>query len=199
MSELNGVASGGWSRVFPTTPCPICRRPDWCSVSSDGDVCKCMRIQEGSFQTIHQDDGQTGYLHRLREAAAMPTPTRNLADPATRHRVYTALLAKLSLSTEHRENLQRRGLSAANILATGYRTLPIRGRAKVAREVRAQFGDVVMGVPGFIVKEGDHGSCYLSIAGAAGFLIPIRDAEGRIVALKVRRDGGGEGNRYFYV
>ena len=40
-------------------------------------------------------------------------------------------------------------------------------------------------------KDGDKGK-YLTIAGTAGTLVPCRDIEGNIVALKVRRDGEKE-------
>lgn len=38
-----------------------------------------------------------------------------------------------------------------------------------------------------------------SVAGAAGMLVPVRDAEGRIIALKVRADKAGAGSKYTYL
>jgi len=55
-----------------------------------------------------------------------------------------------------------------------------------------------MTVPGFITRPGDRGP-YRTLAGPAGLLIPVRDPQGRIVALKIRRDEAGAGNRYCYL
>jgi hypothetical protein len=43
-------------------------------------------------------------------------------------------------------------------------------------------------VPGFVFKDGNDGRPYLTLAGAAGLLVPVRDALGNIVALQVRHD-----------
>jgi hypothetical protein len=59
-----------------------------------------------------------------------------------------------------------------------------------------RFGDDVCGeVPGLYVAEQD-GRRWWSVAGAVGLLIPVRDLEGHIVALKVRADEAGDGPRY---
>lgn len=53
-----------WCKVTKADPCPICRHPDWCTVSVDGEVALCGRIEQGSFQ---QALNGGGYLHRLVE------------------------------------------------------------------------------------------------------------------------------------
>jgi hypothetical protein len=50
-------------------------------------------------------------------------------------------------------------------------------------------------VPGFYVAE-RNGQRWWSFAGAAGLLIPVRDLEGHIVALKVRADAPGDSPKY---
>lgn len=55
-----------------------------------------------------------------------------------------------------------------------------------------------LGVPGFHRKE-ESGRSWYSLAGYPGVLVPCRDINGRIVALKVRRDGAFEGPRYTYL
>jgi hypothetical protein len=106
----------------------------------------------------------------------------------------------MSLSKAHRESLQQRGLSDEAIDRLGYRSLPIQGRASLARKTAEAIGDGLVTVPGFVVKSGKEGRPYLTIAGSAGLLIPVRDAAGRIVALLVRRDNSADGgNRYSYL
>lgn len=34
-----------WRRVSRREPCPVCGKPDWCGVSSDGAACHCMRVE----------------------------------------------------------------------------------------------------------------------------------------------------------
>ena len=42
-------------------PCPICKKPDWCGVSADGNIAICMRIQS------NKPTNNGGYLHILKE------------------------------------------------------------------------------------------------------------------------------------
>ena len=46
-------------RVSSAHPCPICEKPDWCLVATDGSVAICARV-EGSKRC-----GDSGWLHRL--------------------------------------------------------------------------------------------------------------------------------------
>ena len=63
--------------------------------------------------------------------------------------------------------------------------MPDRWRQAIASELAGKFGqDVLLSVPGFFVNK--HG-CF-SIACMTGLLIPVRDARGRIIALRVRLD-----------
>jgi hypothetical protein len=107
-------------------------------------------------------------------------------------------LARLILTAPHRDNLRGRGLTDEVIDRNSYRTLLVRGRARLAKELRERFGDALLQVPGFVVKE-KAGQRYVTIAGAAGILVPVRDLEGRVIALKVRRDDPGDGPKYIYV
>src|SRR5262249_50644407 len=91
-----------------------------------------------------------------------------------------------------------RGLADVEIDRRGYRTLPGRGRPRIVGDLRGRFGEAVLRVPGFITREHD-GRRYLTLAGPAGLLVPVRDAAGRVVALLVRRDKDGDGSRYVYV
>jgi hypothetical protein len=59
------MASSKWVRVSKKSPCPICEQADWCSISADGAVAKCMRVAEGSFKSKDDVNGGCYYLHRL--------------------------------------------------------------------------------------------------------------------------------------
>jgi hypothetical protein len=164
-----------------------------------------MKVDAGSFKAGEQKDGARYYLHRLAGAARhdpaprRPGPETPRADPDLLNRAYSALLARLPLSQAHREALRGRGLSDAEIDCRGYRTLTIRGRARLAGELREQLGDALLSVPGFHVKPGEGGRPYVTVAGAAGLLLPVRDAGGRVVALLVRRDDAKDGGKYSYL
>src|SRR5262249_27324221 len=129
-----------------------------------------------------------------------PGPQTTRAGDDLLHRAYSALLSPLVLSPAHREALRPRALNDVEIDRRGYRTLPVQGRARLARDLRAQLGDALLSVPGFGVRPGEGGRPYVTVAGAAGLLVPVRDAAGRIVALLVRRDGDGDGRgKYLYL
>ena len=49
----------GWRRVTKQSPCPVCGKPKWCSVSVDGEIAKCMKVES---DTRTKDNG---WLHRL--------------------------------------------------------------------------------------------------------------------------------------
>jgi hypothetical protein len=164
-----------------------------------------MRVADGAFRTKTDKNGAEYYLHRLAGGPRLgaDVPLRPAAEGARAeagflHAVYSDLLALLTLAAGHRDNLRGRDLTDEQIDRRGYRTLPVQGRARLAAKLREQFGGKVLSVPGLVVKQGKNGP-YLSIAGAAGLLVPVRDPAGRVLALKVRRDDGGPGSRYSYV
>jgi hypothetical protein len=199
--------AGNWRRVSAGNPCPVCRHADWCSISADGTLAACRRVEAGAWRSKTDRAGAPVYLHRLDgRAAATPTPppqpgghAPEKADADTLHRVYSALLAALPLSKAHQEALQRRGLGDADIDRRGYRTMPVQGRARIAGDLLDRFGDAMLRVPGVIVREPD-GRRYLTLAGVAGLLVPVRDTAGRIVALLCRRDDASDGRgKYLYL
>ncbi len=115
--------------------------------------------------------------------------------PETRHAVYSALLHLLPLHAQHRQALQRRGLSNQHIMCGQYRSLGA-GRARVSRELVDRFGaSICASIPGLYLKCVDGGTWW-SIAGASGLLIPIRDLQGRVIAFKIRADDENGNGRY---
>jgi hypothetical protein len=165
-----------------------------------------MRVEEGSFRSKQDQGGGHYHLHRLADGPRLdadvpppPGPEAKRADADTLHEVYSALLARLALGKSHGNALHRRGLGDDAIDRGGYRTLPAQGRPRIVRDLHERFGDKLLRVPGFVVKEGQPGR-YLTLRGPAGLLVPCRDRAGRILALKARRDDAGQGGpRYVYV
>ena len=75
-------------RVSRSNPCPICGKPDWCTVSDDGEVVYCMRIQ--SNMQCKND----AWMHFLKDRdprlppqrrAPMPLPSKQGAFDAARY------------------------------------------------------------------------------------------------------------------
>lgn len=198
-----------WQEASKQQPCPICGKPDWCSVSADGQMAICRRLDDGAGRRCADAAGADYWVYRRTGQAwgappeAITTPlsagdaASQCADADTLHRVYSALLDSLGLSGPHRADLQRRGLSGPDIDRHGYRTLPDRDRAALARRLVEAFGvDIARQIPGLYIREQD-GRSWWSLAGAPGILIPVRDIAGRIVALKTRADAPPEsGGRY---
>lgn len=98
---------------------------------------------------------------------------------------YQAVLVELSLSDEHRKDLQRRGLTDCEIDRRQYRSLRNVDRGRAGKAAAAKAGDNVLSVPGF--TRGTYG---VTLTGnATGLLVPVRALEGRIQALKIRQQG----------
>ena len=60
-----------WVRTNKHRPCPICGKADWCTLSADGSVACCMRIES----ELHARNG--GWVHRLTDAPTAATPKRS--------------------------------------------------------------------------------------------------------------------------
>ena len=179
----------GWRDVSSRVPCAGCGRHDWCQVSADGEAFACHRVPSD----IHRvNAGGDVWLHFTGSGPRTPRPRPELpppppvADVQTRDRVYRALLSVLGLSDAHRAALSARGLTPDAIGQGGYASLPApAARPAVLRRLRAALdGEIPADVPG--IHQG-------KLLGSQGLLIPARDADGRIVALKVRADDPSAG------
>ena len=107
-----------------------------------------------------------------------------LTDIDARHATYRALLSKLTLASDHKENLLGRGLTDADIERLGYKTTPVVGMAQIAKQLQSD-GLYLAGVPGFYR---DDSGAWTFIHEKRGILIPARDRYGRIQGLQIRRD-----------
>jgi len=62
-----------WLRVSRQRPCPVCKKPDWCTYTSDGRAVCCMRVESGKAVR------NGGWLHRFGDDAdrsPAPAPRR---------------------------------------------------------------------------------------------------------------------------
>lgn len=50
-----------WTRVTKRHPCPICQKPDWCTLLADGSAACCMRVESPKPMK------NGGWLHKLTE------------------------------------------------------------------------------------------------------------------------------------
>ena len=160
----------------------------------------------GAVKEKQDASGGTFYLHRLtpwpENPNEWPEPTYTLeggggkcADPDTLNRVYGELLKHLPLSPQHIAELGRRGIRE-DPLAAGYRTLG-KGRALAVQQViKAGLEKHLPTAPGFFVQTGKRGTRYWTIGGWSGILVPVRDEQGRIIRLLVRKDGDALEGKY---
>ena len=189
-------------------PCPVCgqrKSAGRCGVSEDGALAVCLftesdRALRGGLGWLHVLDGNvTLHPRAFREDEPPTRLDPDLAPPERLDAAYTILLrhAVLALADRHRQALLRRGLTAEAVRSNGYATLPGPGRS--AAVVTARTGLDVTGVPGVFYSRRGRGSGHWTLAGPVGLVVPVRDYEGRVRGLQVRRDATDEGGKYRWV
>lgn len=191
----------GWYNVNSRYRCPICQHNDWCSIHRSGEVAICRRVTKGVHKVDRQGVHYWCYLLKDK-ITELPPPvylqTSNCAPLSVISGVYKELVSILGLSKEHREHLRSRGLKDNHIDRAEYCTLPPKDRAKIAKTL-ANYCNAPLEIPG-IYRKTENGKSWLSFTGPAGILIPIRNLDGDIVALKVRRDESDiPGPKYTYI
>jgi len=153
---------GDWRRVSKRQPCPVCGKPDWCAVATDGTAALCQRVE--SSKRI----GDGGWLHRLQNSSGQPrqrvrtvrvgrasTPSADLARLAERCRA--------AVDAEHLQRLARTlGLSTRSLsrLDIGWVTAPELERLGT------------------------------TCRGTGCWTFPMRDAAGAVLGIRLRAPGG---------
>lgn len=182
----------GYNKARRLPICPLCNSKQKCL---EGDtVYFCMkRVSDGSRNL---GNGTTVYIHPKAPGAPKPIQPKAvpIADPETIDAVYMAMLDILSLSSAHKADNQERGINPGLLW---YRTLDHAGRQRVINEISTSAEmplSEIARVPGFFLKDGT-----LGIHAYDGLLVPCRDEDGHIVALRVRRDSSEKGSRWRYM
>lgn len=132
--------------------------------------------------------GDTASKKERPYSAALPSPpeitTSPAADIEVRHTAYNTLLSMLTLAGDHKLNLLGRGLSESVIINNGYKTTPMVGGKIIAKRL-LESGCLLEGVPGFYK---DKTGVWTFIENRRGIIVPVRDIQGRIQGMQVRRD-----------
>lgn len=105
-------------------------------------------------------------------------------DIVERDITYRTLLARIPLASDHKQNLVGRGLTEKAVEEKGYRTTPVVGTITLAKQLLSG-GCYLAGVPGFHRTAAGE---WTFVSNKRGILIPVRDIQGRIQGLQVRRD-----------
>lgn len=113
----------------------------------------------------------------------VPNLESPLADIETRHLIYSSLLSKLTLASDHKENLLNRGLNEDAIERLGYKSTPAIGMTVIAKKIAGE-GLNPSGVPSFYrLDNGD----WTFVNEQRGILIPVCDEHKKIQAMQIRR------------
>lgn len=140
------------------------------------------------FRSMYPPDGEEPILGLVEAAGGKKGKDRPLPE-AKWHDLYSDFLAALTLQADDRERLRGRGLSDEAIDRNGYKTLNWMAAVKAANQLVKKYSkERVLLTPGFRVNvKSADGSVEPVLA--SGLLIPVRSLEGKVLGLKVRREG----------
>lgn len=168
-----------FENVSKDSPCPICKRPDWCSFKRNrkGEVSIVCCRREGDDVRV-DCSGVEYYVHKLGDddggggsggdGRTDPTPPKprhshEPGEPDLLDGAYRLLLSKLKLSFSNQGDLQKRGFSDADVARLGYRSWPttLDDRTAAVTAVvdytKEKFGDAweekFLSIPGFWLRE----------------------------------------------
>jgi len=102
------------------------------------------------------------------------------------NKTYSELLKLLTLSSVHKENLLKRGLTEEEIERAEYKSTPVVGLKRITH-ILIERGCKLKGVPGFFVDSDNEWT--IDIRGS-GIMIPVRNDVGNIQGIQIRRDKG---------
>jgi hypothetical protein len=173
------VLMSDFFRVSYADPCEICGGQG-CTYTLKGKIRTSICCRDRSTGRLSSDGRGLHRTYGENRSEGLQTPPRPLsANIQRRDRVYRAMLDLLVLEDREREHLLARRLTEEHVSKLeklGYRTT-----RDVAEEL-AGAGYELARVPGFYQEDGIwRANC------RPGIFVPIRDKEGRIQALQIRR------------
>lgn len=201
---LLGLPYPPYGRSNYNIPCPCCDsdpRKKHLNINLQKDVFRCPRcgFSGGVFDLyahyagISRESVRDTLMARMDVQGNVPQVVKTEipkvreyppTDIEARHATYSLLLNKLSLASDHRQNLLSRGLPQEEIDRLGYKTTPVVGMTTLAKQLQ-EAGCYLAGVPGFYRKDDGQWSF---LNENRGILIPVRDMQGRIQGMQIRRD-----------
>jgi hypothetical protein len=204
--------SNQWTEAKPASPCLICDKTSWCQITGDRLTVMCRRQKDhpthGAGVERKDKNGAPFWLYwlggRPKDPAAAPTRShsegaKNPANVEERNLIYRRLWKELSGGKAVDDFLASRGVPKSSRLYKRYKVLPLKGRAKVARQLFADGLEPLMArAAGFVVKKGDHGD-YWTLTGRPGIAIPVTDVSGRLRGFLVRPFDPGDGGKYLHL
>ena len=213
------TGSLGSRRHTASRPCPICGgharlaqgRGIRCAGFTLDTVSYCTRPEFADNIPLDTHLSPPGYEHSLRgtcpcgvaHIGAPPPPSTEVGSPDgvarppalsidERDRVYQEAISALPLRRPALDDLERRGLTRADIDSFGFRSLPQRGaeHAEFLARMRDRFGGELLRLcPGFVDKNGRL-TFWSAYAGRDGYVVPYADERGRVTGLQAKLIGG---------
>lgn len=202
---LLGLPYPPYGRSAYNISCPCCDdnpRKKHLNINLKKDVFRCPRCGfcggvfdlYSHYTGIPRNEVRDALIARLNVQGEVKKPRQQivvkevpdcpLTDVDSRHETYQTLLSKLSLASDHRQNLHDRGLSDEMIERLGYKTTPVIGMKALAKQLMNE-GLYLAGAPGFYKTDSGEWSF---INEKRGILIPVREEHGSIQGLQIRRD-----------
>lgn len=152
-----GLPYPPYGRSNYNVPCPCCDdepHAKHLNINLQKDVFRCPRcgFSGGIFDLyayytgIAREEVHDALIARLDVQGSIPKPEHipmpvvaevPPTDIASRSDTYTGLLSKLTLASDHRQNLRNRGLSDEEIDRLEYRTTPVVGMQTIARQLQS--------------------------------------------------------------
>ena len=184
---------GKSKEVSRSNPCRMCLRPKQCLIGENGDAL-CYKVIAGGIELTDKTGVRYG-LHKLEGAGSNGSPsasfeqvTPDIASADVLDRVYTFILAQLTVSKAHQAALAKRGFTPTAITSFGFKSCSARSSYEIAKACAERFpDDVWTKVPGLSLKDGKKGN-YPSFGVSDGILIPVKNEFGQVVALRLRCD-----------
>jgi hypothetical protein len=126
------------------------------------------------------------------------SPNQVKANAQIIHNVYLCIKENSVLSPDHKETLINERKLSPERIKEDYFTFPIRSKEKIIKKIQKQYPEysdaILATVPGFFIKKSTG---KLSYSGYKGLGILIRDCNGLIQAIQIRKDTKKEGeSRY---